>query len=65
MGKGSKCDSVLIVSFLALMAISSSGFADETDSDSKIVYEFWKCTSPTNGFWGLKAAHSLCMAGVR
>ena len=53
MSKGNYCKKLLTVSSLAIMLISSLGFAAEEGSDSKIVYDFWKCTSPTNGFWGL------------
>ena len=33
------------------LSIASVGMAQETES--KVVYDFWKCASPTNGFWGL------------
>ena len=53
MGKESRFKGLLIIGFLMLVVISPLCLAHETEGDSAIVYDFWKCTSPTNGFWGL------------
>ncbi len=45
--------SKIITNFFILMVLSSWSFAHETDGESQIVYDFWKCTNPINGFWGL------------
>jgi len=46
----SRMQVVLIVMFL--LRLAASGQADESGDNSKIVADFWKCASPTNGFWG-------------
>ena len=48
----------ILLSVLALFSISGvcygGGSCDHCSEDnSKIVYDFWKCASPTNGLWGL------------
>ena len=58
----SRTKGILIVSLLTLVTISPLGLAHEPDGDSAIVYDFWKCASPTNGFWGLN--DSLKSSGI-
>jgi len=36
-----------------LLGIARICHANESEDNSKIVADFWKCASPTNGFWGL------------
>ena len=36
-----------------LLGLAAIGQADESGGDSKVVADFWHCTSPTDGFWGL------------
>ena len=45
----------LILPLLLAGVLSFNAFAqdDSADGDSKIVNDFWRCASPTNGFWGL------------
>ena len=55
-----KTQAVLIV--MLVLALVSSGYADESGENSKIVADFWKCASPTDGFWGLN--EKLAPSGV-
>jgi porin len=43
--------SVVVFIILGVVAFAYAEAAEE--SSSKIEYDFWRCTSPTNGFWGL------------
>ena len=38
---------------VTVLSIASFVSAETSDSDSKVVYDFWRCASPTDGFWGL------------
>lgn len=51
MFKNMKCLILLIA--VSVSIISAAVFAEEPNSESEIVTNFWNCTSPSNGFWGL------------
>jgi len=36
-----------------LLTLAAICRAEGSDGDSKVVADFWHCTSSTNGFWGL------------
>ena len=46
-----RAQTVLTVMFL--LGLAGLCQADESGDNSKVVTDFWKCVSPTNGFWGL------------
>jgi len=56
----SRTQAVSIVTFL--LGLGAICRADESDSKSKMVYDFWRCTSLTNGFWGLN--DYLALSGI-
>ena len=43
----------VVLGILFLLGLTGVCLADESGDDSKIVTDFWRCASPTNGFWGL------------
>jgi len=56
----SRVQAVLVAVFL--LGLAASGQADESGDNSKIVTDFWKCASPTNGFFGLN--NKLADSGI-
>jgi hypothetical protein len=47
---------------LLLLSAAEICKANESKGNSKIVYDFWKCASPTSGFWGLN--YKLAPSGI-
>ncbi|MHC4756975.1 MAG: carbohydrate porin, partial [Planctomycetota bacterium] len=43
----------ILLSIAIVLSIAGFASAEASDDGSKVVYDFWRCASPTNGFWGL------------
>ncbi len=52
----------ILFGILILLGIAGICQANESEDNSKIVYDFWKCANSTNGFWGLN--NKLAPSGI-